>query len=133
MNISNQSVGYLTVKVSTARGAIPLEGATVNIRTDEADDSSILYSLLSDRDGKTPKIALAAPPKSNSDLPGGASAFSTYNVDVFKEGYVPLYFHNVPIFPNIISVQPAVMVPDDSRAGGRQENNISEAPQTTLE
>lgn len=124
MNISDTSVGYLTIKVSTARGAIPLAGATVNIRSNEDDSSTVLYSLLSDNDGRTPQVSLPTPPKVNSDAPGGASAYSTYNIDVFKEGYVPLYFHNVPVFPAVISVQPAVMVPADRLSGPGQSKNI---------
>lgn len=111
MNSTDTSEGYLTVRVSTARGAIPLSGATVNIRGGEKDSSTILYSLISDSDGRTERVALPTPPKENSDTPGGAIAYATYSIDVFKEGYLPLYFHNVPIFPSVISVQPAVMVP----------------------
>ena len=133
MNISEQSVGYLTVNVTTARGAIPLEGATVNVRGDEKDSSAILYSLLSNRDGRTPRVSLPTPPKENSDAPGGASAFSTYNIEVFKDGYVPLYFQNVPIFPSVLSVQPAVMVPSDSLSGQGRSNTVTEAPSSSLE
>ena len=116
MNISNDSVGFLTVMVSTARGAIPLEGATVNVRGDIPESSEIIYSMLSDRDGKTPKIPLSAPPLSNSEAPGKDLAYRTYNIDVFKDGYVPLFFHKVPIFPSVHSIQPAVMVPEDKNA-----------------
>lgn len=133
MNIQNESTGYLTVMVSTARGAIPLEGATVNVRGDTDDSSEILFSLLSDRDGKTPKISLPTPPKSNSDTPGGASAFATYNIDVFKDGYVPLYFQNVPIFPSVHSIQPAVMVPSDRFAQYGNEKSVTQFPQSSLE
>ena len=126
MNTNTTPQGYLTVRVSTARGAIPLSGATVNIRGGDEDNSSVLYSLISDGDGKTPRVSLPTPPKENSDTSGGGTAYSVYNVDVFKEGYVPLYFHNVPIFPSVISVQPAVMVPavDTEKKDG---NNVDEA------
>ena len=50
-------------------------------------------------------------PLSNSESPQGGIPFSTYGVDVFKEGYGPLSFQNVPIFPGVVSVQPAVMIP----------------------
>lgn len=114
--------GYLTVRVSTARGAIPLEGATVNIRGNEADFSEVIYSLLSDRDGKTPRVALSAPPAKNSAAPGDPTPYATYNVDVFKDGYTPIFFHNVPIFSGVTSVQPAVMVP-----GGVGNINVDES------
>lgn len=128
MNISDSSEGYLTVRVSTARGAIPLSGATVNIRGGDEDLSTILYSLISDGDGKTPNVALPTPPMENSEAPGGAAAYATYNIDVFKEGYLPLYFHNVPIFPSVISVQPAVMVPETDVRSERA-SDTDEAPE----
>ncbi len=131
--MNDRSVGYLTVRVTTARGAIPLEGATVNIRGDGEDSSALLYSLLSDNSGMTPKVSLSTPPNENSQTPLGAAAYSTYNIDVFKEGYIPLYFHKVPVFPNIISVQPAVMVPVKGQTGIVQAKSITEYPKSTLE
>ena len=133
MNDTSSAVGYLTVMVSTARGAIPLEGATVNIRNDDIENSEIIFSLLSDRDGKTPKVALQTPPEENSDSPGGAPAFSTYNIDVYKDGYAPLFFHNVPIFPDVISIQPAVMVPANTEYFEGNGENVQEYPQSTIE
>ena len=132
MNITARSEGYLTVRVSTARGAIPLEGATVNVRGDDADSSEIIFSLLSDRDGRTPTVTLPTPPKENSTSPGISPAFSTYNIDVFKDGYIPLFFHNVPIFPSVISVQPAVMVPADRYAPIPEEEHTEQFPQSSL-
>ena len=108
--------GYLTVKVSTARGAIPLEGATVNIRGNEADISSVIYSLRSDRDGKIPRVSLSTPPAKESASPQASAPYATYNIDVFKDGYTPLFFHNVPVFSGVTSVQPAVMVPISASA-----------------
>ena len=113
----NGSMGYLIVKVSTARGAIPLEGATVIIRGGTPESSGVLYSLRTDRDGKTPQISLSTPPRSMSETPGGGTPYAAYQIEVFKDGYVPLAFENVPIFPSIVSVQPAVMVPSPEYYG----------------
>lgn len=111
------SIGYLIVKVSTARGAIPLENATVNIRGGDQSNSGVLHSLRTDRDGKTERVSLPTPPLSASDAPGGVVPYANYNIDVFLDGYVPLAFHNVPVFPSIVSIQPAVMVPQPEYAG----------------
>ncbi len=114
MNTSPQnfdSVGYLVVNVSTARGVIPLSDASVNIRGGEAENSGILFSLRTDRDGKTEKVALPTPPRSESQAPGYPVPYAVYNIEVFKDGYLPLSFQNVPIFPSVVSIQPAVMVP----------------------
>ena len=119
MNFS-PSEGYLTVKVSTARGAIPLEGALVQIRGSDASNSGILYSLRTDRDGKTPRITLPTPPLSASQSPGNTPSYADYTVEVFREGYQPLTFEQVPIFPSILSIQPAVMVPQ----AGLAESNL---------
>ena len=109
--VKSQGEGYLVVRVSTARGAIPLADAQVRIRGESSEDSGILYALRSNQDGLTSKVALSTPPLSNSDSPQGGIPFSTYGVDIFKDGYTPLFFQNVPIFPGVVSVQPAVMVP----------------------
>lgn len=131
-NNDNRSFGYLTVRVSTARGAIPLSGAVVNIRGGEEDSSTVLYSLISDDDGRTERVSLPTPPIENSETAGGATPYAAYNIDVFKEGYIPLYFHNVPIFPSVISVQPAVMVPE-SGAPTSNVGNVAATPATAIE
>ena len=106
-------VGYLTVRVSTAGGAIPLENAAVNIRGGNIEDSSVIYSLTTNRDGLTPTVSLPTPPREASEAPQFTDPiYAVYNVDVYAGGYVPAFFNNVPIFSGINSVQPAVLVPE---------------------
>ncbi len=110
MNTSPSSQGYLTVRVSTANGAIPLEGASVNIRGGNVDDSSVIYALTTNSDGLTPTVALSAPPRSSSLTPyENTPPYATYNIDVYAEGYEPVLFNNVPVFSGINSVQPAIL------------------------
>ncbi len=114
------SVGYLIVKVSTARGAIPLSDAAVSIRGETADNSGILYSLTTNSDGATERVSLPAPARADSESPGKEKPYATYSIDVFKDGYLPLSFRNVPVFASILSIQPAVMVPaPDGTPDGR--------------
>lgn len=103
--------GYLIVRASTAGGALPLEGALVTVRGNTPENSDIIYSVVTNSDGLTQKLSLPAPSKENSEKPGGAPAFSTYNIDVFLKGYYNQFFANVPIFDTITSVQPASMIP----------------------
>ena len=111
-NPQKNEVGYLTVRVSTAGGAIPLANASVNVRGGNIDDSSIIYSLVTNSDGLTPTVSLDAPPRSASQVPQEQTPpYAVYNVDVYAKGYVPAFFHNVPIFSGINSVQPAILVP----------------------
>ena len=127
--ISTQGVGYLTVRVSTASGAIPLEGASVNIRGGNVDESAIIYALTTNSDGLTSTVSLAAPPRSASLSPQDTSpAYAVYNVDVFANGYAPAFFHNVPIFEGINSVQPAVLLPDIENARYDVSQHVTESP-----
>ena len=103
--------GFLVIRASTAGGIIPLEGAAVSIRGEAPENSGIIYSTTTNSDGLTEKIALPTPPKMLSEDPKGARPYSVYNIDVFKDGYIPVYFNNVPVFSNVISIQPAIMVP----------------------
>ncbi len=122
-------VGYLTVRVSTAGGAIPLSGAAVNIRGGNIEDSAVIYALETNSDGLTPTVSLAAPPRSASQTPSDTSAaYAVYNVDVYAEGYVPAFFNNVPIFTGINSVQPAVLVPNTADPSLNPSGNVTETP-----
>ncbi len=113
MNGSNSlsEIGYLTVRVTTALGAIPLENAAVTVRGSESANENVIYSLSTNSDGHTERIPLPAPPKSNSSAPNGQKPYATYSVDVFADGYSPLHLSNVPVFSSIISIQPAIMLP----------------------
>ena len=114
MDQSNQvsEVGYLTVRVSTARGAIPLEDAAVNIRGGNIEESTVIYALTTNSDGLTPVVSLPTPPRVNSESPQETQPnYAVYNIDVFADGYAPAFFHNVPVFSGITSVQPAILLP----------------------
>ncbi len=131
---NNAENGYLTVRVSTAGGAIPLVGAAVNIRGGDINSSSIIYALVTDRDGLTPTVALAAPPRSASQAPQSAvPSYAVYNVDVYADGYTPALFHNVPVFSGINSVQPAVLVPFIENETAKRSVNITETGNTDVE
>ena len=126
---SGDSVGYLTVRVSTASGAVPLGGAAVNVRGGDVDDSSVIYSLTTDSDGLTPTVALAAPPRENSQSPSvEVPAYAVYNIDVFANGYSPAFFHNVPIFSGINSVQPVILLPLTENPTQHTPQNVTESP-----
>ncbi len=127
--VSTQGVGYLTVRVSTAGGAVPLEGAAVNIRGGNVDESAVIYALSTNSDGLTPTVSLAAPPRAASLSPQDtAPAYAVYNIDVFVRGYAPAFFHNVPIFEGINSVQPAVLLPDIENARYDNSQHVTETP-----
>ncbi len=131
--------GYLVVHVTTARGAIPLEGAQVQVRNDlpkgtpEAGD--VIVSLITNRDGNTEPIPLPAPPKSQSLAPSAAPPYTSYSTDVYLEGYLAQSNFNIPIFDGITAIQPADLIPlpenrrTDSRTPDSERFFESSAPE----
>jgi hypothetical protein len=147
MNIEQQSSasstigeGSLIVHVTTARGAIPLEAAQVQVRQYEGEEVSgrgdVIVSAITGRDGNTPRIPLPAPARSESLKPngGGIPPFTSYIVEVFLEGYYTQSYINVPIFDGITAIQPADMIPlsennkTDSRTPDGERFYESSAP-----
>lgn len=110
-NGNYSGTGYLVVRVSAASEALPLEGATVFVRGGEENDSAVIATLNTGRDGLTPKIALAAPPRSLSESPNNVRPYALYSVDVHLNGYPTVTAQNLPIFDGITSAQSIVLTP----------------------
>ena len=108
---STESIGYLVVRVSTARGAIPLENATVSIRGSAPQNSGIIYSLETDVSGLTPRLPLPTPPKDNSLSPNQDTPYSLWSIDVFCKGFITARYEGVPVYSGITSIQSAELVP----------------------
>ncbi len=109
--------GFLVVHVTTARGAIPLEGALVNIRQDAPAENGIRGEVIAVQvtgsDGNTNPLTLSAPRRSQSLTPGNGvqKPYATYHVEVQLEGYYTQNYANVPIFDGIAAIQPADLIP----------------------
>ena len=105
--------GYLIVRVTTASGAIPLEGAQVGIReySPENEGGEFVAALVSGPDGNTEVISLPTHPKSESLVAGNAIPYSTYVAEVRLEGYSDQTFIGIPIFDGIVAIQPVNMIP----------------------
>lgn len=132
----NESFGYLTVRVSTARGAIPLENATVSIKSSSAEYSGILYSFESNEDGLTPRVALPAPDRAASLSPDASgkgenessAPYSLWSIDVFREGFLPAKYINVAVYSGVTSVQSAELIPIPENFIPFERYNESSAP-----
>lgn len=119
--------GYLIVQVTTARGAIPLEGAQVTLRSyeigedaDPATRGDVLATLTSGRDGNTARVPLPAPPRAASETPGNGRPYAMYQAEVTLSGYFTEAYTGIPIFDGITAIQPAVMIPlPEDGTGGR--------------
>lgn len=111
MNQEMSGTGYLQVRVSTAQSAVPLENAHVILRRVKEDGGGLVKNVYSDRSGLSPRITLQTVSRELSEVPGNIQPFTTYDMEVSKEGYYTQFYQNVPIFDGITSVQSAEMIP----------------------
>ena len=116
----NEEFGFLTVNVKTANGALPLENALVTVysspkpsENNEAvlGETDVIYTLKSDINGKTEKVALKAKPSSLSQTPDESYPYLAYNITVTRDGYYDSTYLNVPIFEGITSLQDVYLIP----------------------
>ncbi len=130
---SETGAGYLQVQVTSANGAIPEEGAQVLI-FDYPDEgggkfSQLLMSLKTDSSGQTPTVELPAPPKSVSQTPGDVKPYSSYNIEVSKEGFYNVEGVGVPVFDGVTSLQKINLIPQNANSPYPAEGiQIIEAP-----
>ena len=134
---SMTGVGYVIVTVSTARGAIPLEGAVVRIFNYEngGGNGSLIVTTKTDSSGRTARIPLPCPPRSASQSPGNGRSYATYNIDAQYDGYYNQYYVNVPIFDGVTAIQNVDLVPvaENGRGGQTLESRFYETENPTLE
>lgn len=111
------ATGYLTVRVYTARGGIPVRDALVTVSYADAAEPAPHAVLTTDESGRTPTIALAAPPRSLSLEPSDTSVYprllpyALYNIEIAREGFYTITDVGVRIFADITAIQDADLVP----------------------
>ena len=104
-------LGTLLVRVSTAGIFQPVEGADVRISGAEEGNREIRYLLTTDQSGLAKRILLPTPAAALSQSPGNVAGYAVYTVAVFKEGFYPLLFKEVPLFPGVTATQQAELIP----------------------
>lgn len=101
--------GYLTIKITDEETNFPIEGAKIKISTipkDECKKSKILYdNLLTNSSGQVKKVLLDAPNFMYSQVPNSPRAYSTYLLEVEKDGYETIIIEGVQILPCIEAIQ----------------------------
>lgn len=135
--MNDESIGFLQVIVKTASGALPVENALVTVYEylPEAEESvsrgNVIYSLTTNEDGKTPKVALGTKNKELSMSPGNINPYSVYNIGVEKEGFYSNRYINVPIFSGVTALQPVELIPLVEYANS--SDNFPESSERTVE
>ena len=116
--------GFLVVQVTTARGAIPLENAQVDILTYDPVDpppetkGMLIATLTTNSDGNTPTIRLPSPPCSNAGSPDSGRPYALYQAEVRHEGYYDQVHVGIPVYEGITVIQPVVLIPLPENGSG---------------
>lgn len=111
----------LIFQLSTARSALPVQGASVLV-TDPITGRNT--RLTTDQSGRTRVLCVTAPPLSWSQTPGSdGRPYSIYHADIRAEGYVPMRLTGIQVFAGQQSLQMVEMVPCE---GGKSMTNTPE-------
>lgn len=116
--------GSIVVEVTTARGAVPLEGVTVVIDRFDANDpmgrKELMAVLETDSSGRTKAVELPAADKELSLEPGQKDPFYTYYVSVRSKGFDPVKERPVDVFSGEMSILKIGLIPKPENlfAGG---------------
>ena len=116
-NVPMTGQGKLVFQITTAGGAIPLEGAEITLREFRKGDGAgggVLSVLYSGRDGKTEESLLPAPARQYSLEPardGSPVPYALYNADVRMDGFYSQSYISIPVFDGVTSIQRASLTP----------------------
>lgn len=93
--------GRLRVAATTARQAVPVQGADVTIYCTQNGERRLKYFLTTDESGLTPMVPLPAPPAINSGSPGIRNPYAVYGIRISKPGFVPVQREDLQVFAGI--------------------------------
>ncbi len=123
-------IGYLTARIYTSNGNLPVEGAIVTVWQNVGGRQNILGKRTTDRNGLTTPISIEAPDKSLSLEAGQNDVFSVVDARVDKEGYYTVVIKNVQIFSGETTVvdTPLIPLPDNQKFDDKADEFV-ETPQ----
>ncbi len=107
----NTAEGRLRVVAAVANSAYPVPGAQVTVCTNIGGRCYLNYILVTDENGETPVVPLAAPPASLSQVPETHIPYAVYDIHIFAKGFFQSEALGVHIFDNITTRQEFQMIP----------------------
>lgn len=109
-NRQEQEIGRLRVEVNSSLGRIPIANAQITI-TSTGGTGGVLAELVTDENGMTEEISLAAPPLRYSMSPSENQPYAEYNVRIRADGYEERLFSGVQIFSDETAIQFSALRP----------------------
>jgi len=103
--------GYVTARIYTSRGEIPIKGAVVSVIKNGDSSPVLLGKRTTDKNGTTTPVTVAAPSPSLSEHPSEVKPFSEVDVRVDHPGYYTIFIRDAQVFPNRTTVIDTAMIP----------------------
>lgn len=120
--IISDGVGNIIVEVTTARGAIPMEGTDVVIDRLDGNDENGRQELIAvettNQSGRTRPVSVNTVSKELSLVPGNSEPFSTFYVTAAVMGFEPVKSRPVDVFANEISILKIDLIPKPEHLSG---------------
>ena len=115
-NPPEDAIGYLKVRATTARQAVPVEGIYVTVSRATAEGEVLIDADYTGRDGSTRVFALPTVDGALSLFPGDPVPYVFYNVHVRAPGYFQVANKNIPIYDGVTAIQPVELIPLPDKA-----------------
>ncbi len=122
--------GFLTARIYTSRGNLPVAEAIVTVRQTEGGRTNIIAKRTTGKNGQITPVTIPAPDKSLSLQPGDNDVFSVVDVRVDHPLYYTVVIKNVQIFAGETTVvdTPLIPLPDNQR-NDEMADEFVESPQ----
>ncbi len=121
-NGKETDTGTLTVRLISARGTIPVVGATVTVFRREADGNRLIYMGETDENGNSPEWSLPTVDRRISLEPSETLPYVTYAVQSNAAGFASFLNEGVSIFGGVKTVQRVMMLPLPDSADTTEES-----------
>ncbi len=119
-NINNKR-GTLRFRVYTAREALPVAGALIEVTKVIGNNTHTFYKLTTDISGNTPIVYLPAPSSALSQDPENTiQPYALYDVYITADNFGDVSIKDLPVFDGILSEQSIAMTPKVAGGTARQ-------------
>ena len=103
--------GYLSARIYTSNGSLPISDAVVTVTQTEGGRTNILGKRTTDQNGLIIPIPISAPEEALSLEPSDMRVFSLVDVRTDKSGFYTVIIKNVQIFAGQTTVVDAALIP----------------------
>ena len=103
--------GYLTARITTSKGSLPINGAIVTVMQNVGGTKNIIGKRTTDRNGQIIPVTIEAPNEDLSQSPGNGEVYSLVDVRVDEPSYYTVIIKDVQIFAGQTTVADTSMIP----------------------